>query len=135
MPTIGSDGTDIARAIAVDNEGNAYVTGESQGGGGGQGALYRRAAIVPLRWGSPRIVVLSGGIRFHLGHDLSHEPFRAARLWRYRWDPATDLAVSRRAPDKLAIFATHNPTVDELIERTVAGTVAALIIGMSAHAS
>ncbi|MGI8922784.1 MAG: hypothetical protein ACR2HJ_01880 [Fimbriimonadales bacterium] len=96
---------------------------------------HRRAAVVPLRWGSPRIVVLSGGIRFHLGQDLSHEPFRAARLWRYRWDPTTDLAVSRRAPDKLPTFASHNPTVDELIERTVAGKVAALIIGMKAHAS
>lgn len=81
---------------------------------------HQRAAIVPLRWGAPRIVVLSGGFQHHLGKDLKDEPFRAARLWRYQWDPKTDLAISRRAPDKLPTFAHHNPTVDRLITMLVA---------------
>jgi DNA processing protein len=77
---------------------------------------HQRAAVVPLRWGAPRIVVFSGGIRFHLGPELRDEPFRAGRLWRYQWDPRTDLAISRREPRKLPTFARHNPTVDRLIE-------------------
>jgi len=80
---------------------------------------HMRAAIVPLRWGSPRILVFSGGFRFHLGEDLLDEPFLSARLWRYQWDARTDLVVSRRAPDKLPTFARYNPTVDHLIERLV----------------
>ena len=76
-----------------------------------------RSAIVPLRWGSPRIVVFSGGFKFHLGDDLVREPFLSATLWRERWVSRTDLAVSRRAPDKLPTFARYNPTVDRLIER------------------
>jgi hypothetical protein len=76
---------------------------------------HQRAAVVPLRWGAPRIVVLPGGFFYHLGEDLKQELFRTARLWRYAWDPYTDLAVSRRAPDKLPTFARHNPTVDRAI--------------------
>ncbi|MHB8636740.1 MAG: hypothetical protein ACYC96_09740, partial [Fimbriimonadaceae bacterium] len=41
---------------------------------------HRRASVVPLRWGAPRIIVLSGGFRYHLGADLKDEPFRLARL-------------------------------------------------------
>ena len=78
-----------------------------------------RAAIVPLRWGCPRIVVFSGGFRFHLGEDLAREPFLSATLWRERWDARIDLAVSRRAPGKLPTFGRYNPTVDRLIERLV----------------
>jgi hypothetical protein len=78
-------------------------------------AAHQRAALVPLRWGAPRIVILSGGFHYHLGKDLKDEPFRAARLWRYQWDPKTDLAISRRAPDKLPTFARHNPTIDRLV--------------------
>ncbi|MCW5944051.1 MAG: hypothetical protein KIS66_17615 [Fimbriimonadaceae bacterium] len=80
-------------------------------------SAHQRAAVVPLRWGAPRIVVFSGGFRYHLGQELDQEPFQVARLWRYQWDPKTDLAVSRRAPDKLPTFACHNPTVDRLIAR------------------
>lgn len=76
---------------------------------------HQRSAVVPLRWGSPRIVVVSGGFRRHLGNELGSEPFRAGRLWRYEWDPATDLIVSRRAPHKLPTFGHHNPTVDRLV--------------------
>lgn len=79
-------------------------------------AAHQRAAVVPLRWGAPRIVVVSGGFRFHLGPDLKQEPFRAARLWRYEFDARTDLIISRRAPDKKPTYASHNPTVDRLIQ-------------------
>ena len=79
--------------------------------------LHQRVAVVALKWGAPRIVVFSGGFYHHLGSDLKTEPFRLGRLWRYEWDPKTDLAVSRRAPDKLPTFARYNSTVDRLIRR------------------
>lgn len=82
-------------------------------------AAHQRAAIVPLRWGAPRILILSGGFYHHLGPDLKDEPFRAARLWRYQFDAKTDLVISRRAPEKLPTFASHNPTVDRLIQQIV----------------
>src|SRR5690606_4896251 len=56
---------------------------------------HQRAAVVALRWGAPRILVLSGGFHHHLGKNLDQEPFRAARLWRHCYDARTDLAVSR----------------------------------------
>lgn len=59
---------------------------------------YQRAAIVPLRWGSPRILALDTGLFNALGSDLKQEPFRAARLWRYQFDPHTDLVVSCENP-------------------------------------
>jgi DNA processing protein len=80
---------------------------------------HQRMAIVPLRWGSPRILVFSGGFHHHLGVELKDEPFRAARLWRYQFDALTDLVVSRRAPDRQPTFARYNPTVDRLIQRVV----------------
>ncbi len=83
---------------------------------------HMRAAIVPLRWGSPRIVIFSGGFKHHLGDELKREPFSAAALWRYEWDPRTDLAVSRRAPDKKPTYALYNPTVDRLVGKLGAGT-------------
>lgn len=80
---------------------------------------HQRAAVVPLRWGSPRVLVFSGGFHHHMGKDLKEEPFRAARLWRYQFDPQTDLVISRRAPDRPPTFARFNPTVDRLIEKLV----------------
>lgn len=88
---------------------------------------HQRAAIVPLRWGAPRILVFSGGFHHHLGPDLKEEPFRAARLWRYQFDAKTDLVISRRAPDKLPTFAQFNPTVDRLIERITARLVPGIL--------
>lgn len=82
---------------------------------------HQRIAVVPLRWGSPRVVVLSGGFHFHLGTQLNNEPFRAARLWRYQWDPRTDLAITRRDPEKLPTFSTTNRTVDKMVERIATG--------------
>ncbi len=90
-------------------------------------AAHQRAAIVPLRWGAPRIVVFSGGFYHHLGERLDQEPFRVARLWRYEWDRNTDLAVSRRFPEKKPTFATHNPTIDRLIFEIASGLIPGLL--------
>ncbi|HRF60094.1 MAG TPA: DNA-processing protein DprA [Fimbriimonadaceae bacterium] len=60
---------------------------------------YQRAAIVPLRWGTPRILALDCGLVKALGDDLSTEPFRTARLWRYQFDAQTDLVISHVSPE------------------------------------
>ena len=80
---------------------------------------YMRAALVPLRWGSPRVIVFSGGFCSHLGSDLRSEPFSAAQLWRYCWDAKTDLAVSLCAPNQEPKNTFCNPTIDQLIARLV----------------
>lgn len=59
---------------------------------------YQRAAVVPLRWGAPRIMVLDSGLFDCLGPELRDEPFAAARLWRFQFDPRTDLAISAVSP-------------------------------------
>ncbi len=66
--------------------------------GGHDTPAYQRAAVVPLRWGAARILVLDKNLFEALGPDLKEEPFRAARLWRYMFDPQTDLAVSLVPP-------------------------------------
>ena len=100
---------------AIDKEAEDLVLDGKALVCGVHNSAHQRAAVVPLRWGAPRIVVLSGGFYHHLGKDLKDELFRAARLWRYQFDPKTDLVVSRRAPDKKPTYASHNPTVDRLI--------------------
>ena len=75
---------------------------------------YQRSAIVPLRWGAPRILVLDRGLFQVLGADLKDEAFRAARLWRYEFDPRTDLAVSPFRPDDRFIGA-NNRIRDRLV--------------------
>jgi hypothetical protein len=101
-----------AQLDAIEREAEELVLSSKTLVCGIHSAAHMRAAVVPLRWGSPRILILSGGFRHHLGEDLKQEPFRTARLWRYQWDAKTDLAISRRAPEKLPTFATHNRTVD-----------------------
>lgn len=101
-------------------EGRTVVTGVHN-------PAHQRAAIVPLRWGAPRILVFSGGFHHHLGPELKEEPFRAARLWRYQFDAKTDLVISRRSPDKLPTFAQFNPTVDRLIERITARLIPGIL--------
>lgn len=88
---------------------------------------HQRTAVVALRWGAPRVLVFSGGFFHHLGKDLDQEPFRAARLWRYKFDPRTDLVISRRAPDRLPTIALHNQTVDRLILRIISRQVPGLL--------
>ncbi len=75
---------------------------------------YQRAAVVPLRWGAPRIVCLDRGLFRALGEDLNQEPFRAARLWRYQFDPLTDLALSPCRPE-LGFAGLNNQVRDRLI--------------------
>lgn len=60
---------------------------------------------------------LLGRVSVPSGTRAEDGPFRAGRLWRYEWDPKTDLAISRLDPDKLPTFATTNWTVDKMIER------------------
>jgi len=75
---------------------------------------YQRAAVVPLRWGAPRILCLDRGMFQVLGENLRDEPFRAARLWRFSFDPSTDLVISPFRPD--AIFTgVNNKVRDRLV--------------------
>ncbi len=76
---------------------------------------HQRSAVVPLRWGSPRIVVMRRGFASHLGKDLRDEPFAAARLWRSRWDPSSDLAISTRNPESSSGFSVPAKRIDRII--------------------
>ncbi|MEZ0326735.1 MAG: hypothetical protein ACAH95_12610 [Fimbriimonas sp.] len=75
---------------------------------------YQRTAVVPLRWGSPRILCLDRGMFNVLGEDLRSEAFRAARLWRYEFDPTTDLVVSPFRPDA-DFVGVNNQVRDRLV--------------------
>jgi hypothetical protein len=53
-----------------------------------------RAGVVPLRWGSPRIIIADAGwvgYNFKQAILKGEEPCRPWKLWRYRWDDTTDL--------------------------------------------
>lgn len=75
---------------------------------------YQRSAVVPLRWGAPRILCLDRGLFRALGPELREEPFRAARLWRFQFDPTTDLVVSPFKPDA-GFVGINNRVRDRLI--------------------
>ena len=75
---------------------------------------YQRSAVVPLRWGSPRILCLDRGLFKVLGDDLKNEAFRAARLWRYQFDPSTDLVVSAFRPNA-DFIGVNNQVRDRLV--------------------
>lgn len=77
---------------------------------------YQRAAVVPLRWGAPRVLCLDRGLFDALGPRLTDEPFRAARLWRYEFDPKTDLAISVAHPQK-----GYVPGMNARRDRLIAG--------------
>lgn len=88
---------DLSRAARLVEEqtlaGKTLVTGADT-------KPYQRAALVPLRWGAPRIVVLDRGLVQALGQNLDRELFSAARVWRQRFDPEMDLAISFGRPDE-----------------------------------
>jgi DNA processing protein len=75
---------------------------------------YQRSAVVPLRWGAPRILCLDRGLFKVLGEDLRDEAFRAARLWRYEFDPRTDLVVSPFRPHA-DFIGVNNRVRDRLV--------------------
>jgi DNA processing protein len=75
---------------------------------------YQRSAVVPLRWGAPRILVLDQGMKKVLGADLKEEAFRIARLWRFQFDPTTDLVVATQPPDG-AYHGNSNKVRDRLV--------------------
>jgi predicted Rossmann fold nucleotide-binding protein DprA/Smf involved in DNA uptake len=75
---------------------------------------YQRSAVVPLRWGSPRILCLDRGLFKVLGEDLKNEAFRAARLWRYQFDPATDMVISAFRPHA-DFIGVNNQVRDRLV--------------------
>lgn len=77
-------------------------------------AEYQRASVVPLRYGSPRILVLDRGLFTVLGEELNQEAFRTARLWRTEFDPRTDLAVSPFRPES-EFFGVNNQIRDRLV--------------------
>ena len=82
---------------------------------------YQRTAVVPLRWGSPRILCLDRGMFQVLGDDLKNEAFRLARLWRYEFDPSTDLVISPFRPD--AGFAGVNNQVRDRLVASMADRI------------
>ena len=75
---------------------------------------YQRSAVVPLRWSAPRILCLDRGFFEVLGKNLKDEAFRAARLWRYEFDPRTDLVISPFLPHAKFI-GVNNQVRDRLI--------------------
>ncbi|MBV6459700.1 MAG: hypothetical protein HONBIEJF_02852 [Fimbriimonadaceae bacterium] len=83
---------------------------------------YQRAALVPLRWGAPRVLVLDTGLFESLGENLDQEPFAAARLWRYQFDPRTDLAISAVPPAR-----KYHPNANRVRDRLVAGLAQTLV--------
>ncbi len=91
--------------------------------------IHQRTAIVPLRWGAPRIVVLGSGFYQHLGPDLEEELFKAARLWRYEFDPLTDLVVSRYEPTDSKLTAKRHRGTDNLIRHIASAGVGEILRG------
>jgi DNA processing protein len=75
---------------------------------------YRRSAIVPLRWGSPRILCLDRGLFTALGPELQNDASHESTLWRERFDPKTDLVVSPFRP-KAGFVGVNNQVRDRLI--------------------
>lgn len=75
---------------------------------------YQRSAVVPLRWGAPRVLCLDRGLFRALGPELREEPFRAARLWRFQFDPSTDLVVSPFRPEA-GFVGINNRVRDRLV--------------------
>lgn len=77
---------------------------------------YQRSAVTALRWGSPRVLVLDTGLFNALGDDLREEPFAAARLWRYKFDPRTDLAISSVNP-----YRPYHRSANKIRDRIIGG--------------
>lgn len=104
-------GLDLMEKLAEEGvlRGEVVVSGHDT-------AEYQRSALVPLRWGAPRVLCLDRGLFPALGENLTEEPFRAARLWRYQFDPKTDLVISPFRPEAhYAQKSQNNRVRDRLI--------------------
>ncbi|MDR3691567.1 MAG: hypothetical protein P4L46_19460 [Fimbriimonas sp.] len=75
---------------------------------------YKRSAIVPLRWGSPRILCLDRGLYTALGPELQNETMHESMLWREKFDPSTDLVVSPFRPEA-GFVGINNQVRDRLV--------------------
>jgi DNA processing protein len=95
----------LTEAAVLD--GQVLVTGHDR-------PEYQRSAVVPLRWGAPRILCLDRGLFRVLGDDLRNEAFRAARLWRYEFDPLTDLVITPFRPES-DFIGINNKVRDRLV--------------------
>ena len=111
---LGSRGTPPAGLDLIDSLAEEGVLGGETLVTGHDRPEYQRSAIVPLRWGSPRVLVLDRGLFQVLGKDLRDEAFRAARLWRYEFDPVSDLAVSPFRPEA-DFIGVNNQVRDRLV--------------------
>lgn len=78
--------------------------------------LHDQAAVLPLRWGAPRILVLTSGFLQSLGPNLDQELTLLSRRWRYEFDPLTDLVISPFAPEDSGKI---NSKTLELVEQIV----------------
>ncbi|MBS1715093.1 MAG: DNA-processing protein DprA [Armatimonadetes bacterium] len=113
---LSSRGTTRAGLEAVEKLAEEHVLDGKAIVSGHDTPEYQRSAVVPLRYGAPRLLVLDRGLFRALGEELQDEPFRAARLWRYRFDPKTDLAVSSLNPEK-----DFHPNSNKVRDRLIAG--------------
>ena len=91
---LSSRGTSDHDLVWMENLAEGHILGGKTLVTGHDTPEYQRTAVTSLRWGAPRIIVLDTGLFSALGDDLKEEPFAAARLWRYEFDPKTDLALT-----------------------------------------
>ncbi len=75
---------------------------------------YKRSAVVPLRWGSPRILCLDRGLFTAFGPELKDDKMHESTLWRESFDPTTDLVVSPFRPEA-GFKGVNNQVRDRLV--------------------
>ncbi len=93
-------------------------------------ALHDQAAVLPLRWGAPRILVLTSGFLKCLGPKLDQELTPLSRRWRYEFDPLTDLVVSPFAPEDAGIVNCKRiETVERIIKSIASSDSTSLLSG------
>lgn len=85
---------------------------------------YQAAAVISLRYASPRILVLDRGLFTALGENLDQELFDVARIWRYEFDPHVDLVISPYHPSVPYIRGAN-----VIRDRVIAGLAQLLLIG------
>ncbi len=123
----GMDGESDLTLSEIEREAERLVLGGKTLVTGIHHTRYQRAAVVPLRWGAPRILVVRGGFYNLLGPGLNEEPFLMGRLWRYEFDAGCDLIISRQNPTAPKSTRTHLASIDRLIRAIVDRKVPGLL--------